>query len=119
MSDRRTFLRGLVSLPLIGGSVAILEQPTAADTRARRPDPFDAETFVTDLLAAGCHLVVHQPIGPGAGPAYVQVTPADLAGTQTAGEREVRARWAAAIAGCPDADGRVLAVCRRRAGIGA
>ena len=30
MSDRRSFLRGLASLPLIGGSVAILGQPTAA-----------------------------------------------------------------------------------------
>ena len=30
MSDRRFFLRGLASLPLIGGSVAILGQPTAA-----------------------------------------------------------------------------------------
>ena len=30
MADRRTFLRGLASLPLIGGSVAILGQPTAA-----------------------------------------------------------------------------------------
>lgn len=30
MSDRRTFLCGLASLPLIGGSVAILGQPTAA-----------------------------------------------------------------------------------------
>ena len=30
MPDRRTFLRGLASLPLIGGSVAILGQPTAA-----------------------------------------------------------------------------------------
>ena len=30
MSDRRTFLRGLASLPLIGGSVAILGSPGAA-----------------------------------------------------------------------------------------
>ena len=30
MSDRRTFLRGLASLPLIGGSITILGQPTAA-----------------------------------------------------------------------------------------
>lgn len=30
MTDRRSFLRGLASLPLIGGSVAILGQPTAA-----------------------------------------------------------------------------------------
>ncbi len=30
MPDRRNFLRGLVSLPLIGGSLAILGQPTAA-----------------------------------------------------------------------------------------
>jgi hypothetical protein len=29
-STRRTFLRGLANLPLIGGSVAILGQPTAA-----------------------------------------------------------------------------------------
>ena len=74
------------------------------------PVSFDAEAFVTDLLAAGCHVSVHEPVGPGAGPAYVQVTPADLAGTPTAGEREVRARWAAAMAACPDADQRVLAV---------
>ena len=30
MSDRRSFLRGLATLPLIGGSVAILGKPTAA-----------------------------------------------------------------------------------------
>lgn len=30
LSGRRTFLRGLASLPLIGGSVAILGQPTRA-----------------------------------------------------------------------------------------
>ena len=30
MSDRRSFLRGLASLPLIGGSVAILGRPSAA-----------------------------------------------------------------------------------------
>jgi hypothetical protein len=30
MSDRRNFLRGLATLPLIGGSVAILGKPTAA-----------------------------------------------------------------------------------------
>ncbi len=30
MVERRQFLRGLASLPLIGGSVAILGQPTAA-----------------------------------------------------------------------------------------
>ena len=30
MSDRRSFLRGLASLPLIGGSIAILGQPSAA-----------------------------------------------------------------------------------------
>ena len=30
MSDRRAFLRSLAALPLVGGSVAILGQPTAA-----------------------------------------------------------------------------------------
>ncbi len=30
MADRRSFLRGLATLPLIGGSVAILGKPTAA-----------------------------------------------------------------------------------------
>ena len=30
MSDRRTFLRGLASLPLIGGSVTLIGNPTAA-----------------------------------------------------------------------------------------
>lgn len=30
MLDRRSFLRGLATLPLIGGSVAILGRPTAA-----------------------------------------------------------------------------------------
>lgn len=30
MADRRTFLRGLASLPLIGGSVALIGSPTAA-----------------------------------------------------------------------------------------
>lgn len=30
MADRRSFLRGLVSLPLIGGGVTLVGQPTAA-----------------------------------------------------------------------------------------
>ena len=30
MSDRRSFLRGLATLPLIGGSVTLIGQPTAA-----------------------------------------------------------------------------------------
>ena len=30
MSDRRTFLRGLATLPLIGGSVAVIGNPTRA-----------------------------------------------------------------------------------------
>ena len=30
MSDRRSFLRGLVSLPLIGGGVTLIGNPTAA-----------------------------------------------------------------------------------------
>ena len=30
MSDRRTFLRGLATLPLIGGSVALIGNPTKA-----------------------------------------------------------------------------------------
>ena len=30
MSDRRSFLRGLASLPMIGGGVALIGQPTAA-----------------------------------------------------------------------------------------
>ncbi len=30
MSDRRAFLRGLVRLPMIGGSVALIGSPTAA-----------------------------------------------------------------------------------------
>ena len=30
MADRRTFLRGLVSLPLIGGGVTLIGQPAAA-----------------------------------------------------------------------------------------
>jgi hypothetical protein len=81
------------------------------------PGTFDAEAFVDDLLAAGCHLSVHQPVGPGAGPPYVWVEPTIPDGTPTAGEREVLARWAAALAACPDADARILAVCRRRAGI--
>lgn len=30
MADRRTFLRGLASLPLVGGGVALIGNPTAA-----------------------------------------------------------------------------------------
>jgi hypothetical protein len=77
------------------------------------PVTFDAEAFVDDLLAAGCHVAVHQPIGPDARAAFWIVYPADLDGTPTEGEREVRARWAATIAACPDADARILAVCRK------
>ena len=110
--------RGLVQAAavVIGAIVASLHTTAHASGSGLLPS-FDAEAFVTDLLAAGCSLSVHQPIGPGAGPSFVQVTPTDLAGTPTAGEREVGARWAAAMAGCPDVDERVLAVCLRRAGV--
>ena len=114
MSNRRTFLRGLVSLPLIGGSVAVLRQPAAA--AVRRPTSFDAEAFVRDLIAAGCRVSVHQPVGCGAGPVRWHIHRGHD-GLPTTGEREVRARWAAAMVTCPDADERVLAVCRRRAGV--
>ncbi|RYB05735.1 hypothetical protein [Lichenibacterium ramalinae] len=36
MSDRRTFLRGLASLPLIGGGVTLIGNPTAAAVPASR-----------------------------------------------------------------------------------
>lgn len=77
--------------------------------------PFDAEAFVVDLLAARCRVSVHEPVGFDAGPAFVWITPADLDGTPTEGERDVRARWVASMAACPDHDARVLAVCQRRA----
>ena len=76
---------------------------------------FDARAFVDDLLAAGCQVSVHEPVGFDAGPAFVWITPADLAGAPMTGEREVRTRWAASIAACFDHEGRVLAECRRRA----
>ncbi len=41
MADRRTFLRGLASLPLIGGGVTLVGNPTAA-----------AVPVTTDLLAS-------------------------------------------------------------------
>lgn len=77
--------------------------------------PFNAEAFVDDLLASGCSMAVHQPVARGGGPAYWIVYPADLDGTPTEGEREVRARWKTAMAACRDHDERVLAVCQRRA----
>ena len=117
MSNRRTFLRGLITLPLIGGGVTLIGQPTPADARAPQPGPFDAEAFVRDLITAGCRVSVHQPVGLGAGPIHWHVHRGHD-GLPMAGEREVRARWAAAMAACPDADERVLAVCRRRAGVG-
>ena len=113
MADRRTFLCGLASLPLIGG---ILAQSTPADARALQPGSFDAEAFARDLISAGCRVSVHQPVGLGAGPTHWHVHRSHD-GLPTVGEREVRARWAAAMAACPDADGQVLAVCRRRAGV--
>ena len=116
MADRRTFLRGLASLPLIGGGVTLIGRPTTADARAPQAGPFDAEAFVRDLIAAGCRVSVHQAVGLGAGPTHWHVHRGHD-GLPTAGEREVRARWAAAMVACPDADGRVLAVCRRRAGV--
>ena len=79
------------------------------------PVTFDAEAFVDDLLAAGCHVSVYQPVGRNAGPAYVWVEPTIPDGTPTVGEREVRARWAASMAACPDHDARILVVCQQRA----
>ena len=80
----------------------------------RAAQPFDAEAFVDDLLAAGCQMAVHQPIGRGDEPAYWIVYPADLDGTPTEGERTVRARWEASMAACRGYDKLVLAVCQRR-----
>ena len=80
----------------------------------RAARPFDAEAFVDDLLAAGCHMAVHQPIGRDDEPAYWIVYPADLDGTPTEGERMVRARWEASMAACRGHDELVLAVCQRR-----
>ena len=79
------------------------------------PVTFDAEAFVDDLLAAGCRVSVHQPIGRDARAAHWIVYPADFDGTLTEGEREVRARWAASMAACRDHDARILAVCQQRA----
>ena len=76
--------------------------------------PFDAEAFVNELLAAGCQMAVHQPIGRGDEPAYWIVYPADLDGTPTERERMVRARREAAMAACRDFEKLVLAVCQRR-----
>ncbi len=85
-----------------------------ADRHALPDDhAFDPKTFVADLIAAGCHVSVVQPIGINPGPAYWYVSPADD-GKPTEGEREVRARWRAAIASCPDHDEHTLAFCKRR-----
>ena len=106
---------------LVQGGAVVLGAAVAGIPASARPGPaapsmrFDAEAFVTDLLAAGCHLSVHQPVGRDAGPAYVWVEPTIPDGTPTVSEREVRARWEAALAACPDADARILAVCQQRA----
>ena len=47
-NDRRSFLRGLASLPLIGGSVAILGRPSAAAV----PGSDDLMTRYVAFLAA-------------------------------------------------------------------
>ena len=46
MADRRTFLRGLASLPLIGGGVTLIGNPTAA---AVPPTPQLLDTYDTWL----------------------------------------------------------------------
>ena len=38
MSDRRTFLRQLASLPLIGGGVTLIGNPTAAAVACQRTE---------------------------------------------------------------------------------
>ena len=78
-----------------------------------RPTVFDPKAFVADLIAAGCHVSVVQPIGINPGPAYWYVSPADD-GKPTEGEREVRAKWRTALAACPDHNERVLVFCQRR-----
>ena len=61
MSDRRAFLRGLATLPLIGGSVAILGKPTAAAVPVT-DDLLRAYDIWLDLERA--HLA-YQQYGPG------------------------------------------------------
>lgn len=90
--------------------------PASSPVGAVLPTVFDAEAFVDDLIDAGCHVSVHQPIGRDAGAAYVWVAPTIPHGIPTMSEREVRARWRDAIAACPDHEALVLAVCQRRVG---
>ena len=47
MSDRRSFLRGLVTLPLIGGGVTLIGNPTAAAV----PASYDLLDRYMDFLA--------------------------------------------------------------------
>ncbi|RYB06249.1 hypothetical protein [Lichenibacterium ramalinae] len=107
MADRRSFLRGLVLLPLIGGSIAILGQPTAAAV----PADFDPAAFLSDLRAAGYDVTACRGVPRGGGaapsPSYF-ITPTGGSGF---GEvyLAVMVKWTAAMNACPDHVERVVA----------
>ena len=104
MADRRSFLRGLVTLPLIvGGTVVIFPQAAAAIVPPL-PVAFDPAAFVTDLAAAGYSVIAHRSVPRGGErtsiPSYV-IQPRRGRGFGK-GYIAVMARWNAAMDACPD-----------------
>ena len=106
MSDRRTFLRGLASLPLIGGSIVILGQPTAAAV----PAAFDPAAFLSDLRAAGYDVTACRGVPRGGraapSPSYF-ITPMGGSGFGE-GYLAVMVKWTDALKACPDHVERVV-----------
>ncbi len=76
----------------------------------KRPAAFDPATFVADLRAAGCRVVLSAP--------GTQFDPSDEVPTYfirpAPGYTAVMARWHDALAACPDHVGRVVAVLIER-----
>ena len=68
MSDRRSYLRGLATLPLIGGSVAILGQPTRVVQAATPAEITDYVCFCISEMNDGMKYL--QSIGLFDDPAF-------------------------------------------------
>ena len=76
-----------------------------------RPTTFDPAAFVSDLQAAGCHVVLSWP-GTTFGPEEEELASYFI--RPSPGYAAVMARWSDAMEGCPNAHERVAAVLMER-----
>ena len=114
MSDRRTVLCGLASLPCAGGAVAILGRPAVA---AALPVAFDPEAFLADLTAAGYGVTAYRSV-PRPGQDEISTPSYYVQPPENGGFGDdyfaIMARWTDAMKACPDHVERVTAEVFKR-----